>query len=134
VDLTGYSSSGWHRLLTRLGHNFNREEISVLDSHPAEIKIAFALWTDSDRVRACQREACFPVVLSGNCAIAVGTLSGCGSQNTRVFWFDAHGESTTPDTTTVRILGRYGISTLTGQCWGALACALPGFDTVLGGH
>jgi hypothetical protein len=43
VDLTVYSSSGWHRLLTRLGHNFNREEISVLDSHPAEIKTAFAL-------------------------------------------------------------------------------------------
>jgi hypothetical protein len=65
VDLTGYSSSGWHRLVTRLGHDFNREEISVLDSHPAEIKTAFALCRmGSDRVRACQREAYFPIALT----------------------------------------------------------------------
>jgi hypothetical protein len=35
--------SGLNPLLTRLGHNLKREEITVSDSHPAEIKTAFAL-------------------------------------------------------------------------------------------
>jgi arginase len=92
--------SGLKPLLTRLGHNFEHEEITVADSHPAEIKTAFALCrTVAERVRAKQSEGYFPIVLSGNCNIAVGAISGCGCQNTGVIWFDAHGESTTPDTT-----------------------------------
>jgi hypothetical protein len=35
--------SGMKPLLTRLGHNFKHEEITVSDSYPAEIKTAFAL-------------------------------------------------------------------------------------------
>jgi arginase len=126
---------GLKPLLTRLGHNFSWEEITVSDSHPAEIKTAFALCRMvADRVRASQQEGCFPIVLSGNCNIAVGTISGCGCQNTGVAWFDAHGESTTPDTTTSGFLDGMGISILTGQCWGTLARSIPGFSTVPGGH
>jgi arginase len=126
---------GLEPLLTRLGHKFVREEITAPDSYLAEIKTAFALCrTVADRVRACQRDGYFPIVLSGNCNTAVGTISGCGGQNTGVVWFDAHGESTTPDTTTSGFLDGMGISILTGQCWTRLARTIPGFDPVPGGH
>lgn len=126
---------GLKPLLTRLGHNFVTEEITAPDSHLAEIKTAFALCrTVADRVRACQREGDFPIVLSGNCNTAVGTVSGCGCQNSGMVWFDAHGESTTPETTTSGFLDGMGISILTGQCWTALARTVPGFDPVPGEH
>ena len=126
---------GLKPLLARLGHNFTWEEITVPDPHPAEIKTAFALCRIvADRVRACQTEGSFPIVLSGNCNIAIGTVSGCGCQSTGIAWFDAHGESTTPDTTTSGFLDGMGIGILTGECWGKLAHAVPGFAAVPGGH
>ncbi|MBZ5614268.1 MAG: arginase family protein [Acidobacteriia bacterium] len=127
--------SGLKPLLTRLGHHYIDEEITAPDSHLAEIKTAFALCrTVAHRVRACQRDGDFPIVLSGNCNTAVGTVSGCGCENTGVVWFDAHGESTTPDTTTSGFLDGMGISILTGQCWARLARTIPGFDPVPGKH
>jgi arginase len=51
-----------------------------------------------------------------------------------VVWFDAHGESTTPDTTTSGFLDGMGISILTGQCWTTLARTIPGYDPVPGGR
>jgi arginase len=126
---------GLKPLLARLGHNFAGEEIAAPDSYLAEIKTAFALCrTAADRVRAWRQEGHFPIVLSGNCNTAVGTISGCGCQNTGVVWFDAHGESTTPDTTRSGFLDGMGISILTGQCWTRLAGTIPGFDPVPGGH
>ena len=126
---------GLQPLLTRLGHNFVGEEITAPDSYLAEIKTAFALCrTAADRVRAWRQEGYFPIALSGNCNTAVGTISGCGCQNTGVVWFDAHGESTTPETTTSGFLDGMGISILTGQCWATLARTIPGFDPVPGKH
>jgi arginase len=126
---------GLKPLLARLGHNLDREEITVPDSHPTEIKTAFALCRKvADRVCASQQEGYFPLVLAGNCNIAVGTLSGCGCKSTGVVWFDAHGESTTPDTTTSGFLDGMGISILTGQCWRTLAQTIPGFGPVPGEH
>lgn len=127
--------SGLKPLLTNLGHSFKHEEITVPDSHPAEIKTAFALCrTVADRVRANQSDGYFPLVLSGNCNIAVGAISGCGCRDTGVVWFDAHGESTIPDTTTSGFLDGMGISILAGQCWHTLALTIPGFEPVPGEH
>ena len=124
---------GMKPLLTRLGHNFKHEEITVSDSYPAEIKTAFALCrTIAERVRANQSEGYLPILLSGNCNAALGAISGCGGQNTGVIWLDAHGESTTPDTTSSGFLDGMGISILTGQCWRKMALTIPGFDRVPG--
>src|SRR3712207_7320834 len=38
-------------------------------------------------------EGRFPLVLSGNCTVAIGTVTGCGCDRTGVVWFDAHGEA-----------------------------------------
>src|SRR5262249_39623543 len=103
------------------------------DRFPAEIRTAFVLsGLIAERVRASRRDGWFPLVLSGNCNAAVGTVTGCGYQNTAVVWFDAHGEATTPETTTSGFLDGMGISILTGQCWKTLACSILEFQPVSG--
>jgi arginase len=71
-------------------------------------------------------------VLSGNCGIALGTVSGCGADKTGVVWFDAHGEATTPETTRSGFLDGMPISTLLGRAWQTLARTVPGFAPVPG--
>jgi arginase len=122
-------------LLMRLGHQVRVEEITLPDPFSSEISTSFALSREiARRVRAV-REAdqyAIPLVLSGNCNAALGTVSGCGCATTTVVWFDAHGEATTPETTTSGFLDGMGISMLTGQCWQSLARTVPGFEPVAG--
>jgi arginase len=114
------------------GHRVRAEEIAVPGVFPAEIGMAFAVCRAvAERVSISLREGRFPLVLSGNCNVAVGTVAGCGS-NTGVVWFDAHGEATTPETTTSGFLDGMGISILTGRCWGKLARSIPGFEALAG--
>src|SRR2546425_1674863 len=120
-------------LLTRLAQDFRTETILVPDRFPVEIRTAFVLGgLIAERVRDSRRDGWFPLVLSGNCNAAVGTISGCGCESTGVIWFDAHGEATTPETTTSGFLDGMGISILTGQCWRNLAFAIPGFQPMSG--
>ncbi len=120
-------------LLIRLGHHVRVDEITVPDPFLTEISTTFALCREiARRVHACREEGWMPLVLSGNCNAALGTVSGCGCAQTTVVWFDAHGEATTPDTTTSGFLDGMGISTLTGQCWQRLARTVPGFEPVPG--
>ena len=124
---------GLESLLRRLGHTVTVESIEAPDPHPAEIATAFELCSMvSDRVRRCRLAGRFPLLLSGNCNIAIGGVAGCGSDRTAVIWFDAHGESTTPETTASGFLDGMGISTLVGQCWRKLARRIPDFAPVSG--
>jgi len=127
--------TGLGPLLMRLGHNVTREELRVPDLHTAEISTTFELCNSvANRVQECLESGVFPLVLSGNCNIAVGAVAGCGSEKTGVAWFDAHGESTTPETTESGFLDGMGISILIGACWRNLACRIPSFSPVPGNH
>jgi arginase len=98
---------------------------------PAEIRTAFELMRRlSGAVRASREAGRFPIVLSGNCNAAVGVLSGLSPAERSVFWFDAHGESNTPDTTGSGFLDGMGLSTAFGWCWRALAATVPGFRAI----
>jgi arginase len=120
-------------LLTRLGHHVHIDEITLADPFLAEIGSTFALSREiARRVRARREQGWLPLVLSGNCNAAVGTVSGCDCTRTAVVWFDAHGEATTPDTTMSGFLDGMGISILTGRCWSRLARTVPGFEPVPG--
>ena len=93
-------------LLTRAGHELRSFAIAVSSDFPAEIAAAFDLSACvAARVRDLRRDGWFPLVLSGNCNTAV-RLSGCGCRETDVVWFDAHGEATTPETTTSGFLAQ----------------------------
>lgn len=108
--------AGLRDLFSRMGAHFVCEEISLGAQYPAEISAAFELCrTLAERVRECKQGGIFPIVLSGNCNAAVGTVSGCGARETGIVWFDAHGESTTPETTSSGLLDGMGISILAGQ-------------------
>jgi arginase len=100
---------------------------------PAEINSAFQLARKiSERVLACREAGIFPIVLSGNCNAAVGTVSGCGADTTGIVWFDGHGEATTPETTRSGFLDGMPISILVGRAWHTLAKTVPGFSPILG--
>jgi arginase len=125
--------AGLRPLLLRLGLEFQQEEVLDGYVHAAEIASSFTLCRNlADRVRAARAEGRLPIVLSGNCGIAVGAVSGCGVRDTGVIWFDAHGESHTPETTTSGFLDGMGSAILTGQCCRALAGSIPGFQPLLG--
>jgi len=120
-------------VLSRLGHEIRTETLDLGELFPAEISSAFKLsGMIAEVVRATRKDGGFPVVLSGNCNAAVGSVCGCGCDPTGVIWFDAHGEATTPETTTSGFLDGMGISILTGQCWKRLAGTIPGFAPVPG--
>src|SRR5262249_44315272 len=77
--------------------------------HPAKIRPAFE-WAGrlATTVRSARTAGHFPLVLSGNCNTAVGTLSGLTPARRATFWFDAHGDCNTPETTNVGLPGWHG--------------------------
>jgi arginase len=96
-----------------------------------KIATAFDLMAKiSDAVGAATRNHEFPIVLSGNCNSAVGTLSGLTPRERAIFWFDAHGDANTPETTTTGFLDGTGLAIAMGWCWRGLAARVPGFQPV----
>jgi arginase len=125
--------SGLKGLFSRIGAEFDSEEVAPDHPFPAEINCAFQLCSKiSDRVRTCRQAGTFPIVLSGNCNAAVGTVSGCGAEDTGIVWFDGHGEATTPETTRSGFLDGMPISILLGRAWHTLAKSVPGFSPISG--
>jgi arginase len=108
----------------------------LIDDDPAqslaEIRTAFELMRRlATAVRNARAAGHFPLILSGNCNVAgVGALSGLTPAARSVFWFDAHGESNTPDTTGSGFLDGMGLSITLGWCWRAIAVSVPGFQPV----
>jgi arginase len=98
---------------------------------PAEIRTAFELARRlAIAVRSARTAGHFPLVLGGNCNTAVGTLSGLTPARRATFWFDAHGDGNTPETTTTGFLDGMGLAMTMGLCWHHMASAVPGFQPV----
>jgi len=102
---------------------------------PTEIGTQFELHRGvSEAVAEAVRGGALPLVLSGNCNSAVGTVSGLHAVDpdapVGVVWFDGHGDCNTPETFTGTFLDAMGLSTLTGRCWQALCATVPGFRPV----
>ena len=79
------------------------------------------------RVTEAVRAGEFPIVLSGNCGVAVGTIAALGAEQTGVLWLDAHGEFNTPDTTRTAFLDGMGLTIATGRSWVNMAREISGF-------
>lgn len=102
---------------------------------PTEIGTQFELHrTVAEVVAAAWRGGALPLVLSGNCNSAIGTVSGLQAAapgaRVGVVWFDGHGDCNTPETFEGTFLDAMGLSTLTGRCWQALCATVPGFRSV----
>jgi arginase len=101
------------------------------DQPAAEIATGFELMRKvAVAVRAARERGRFPLVLSGNCNASVGALSGLTPSRRALFWFDAHGDLNTPDTTASGFLDGTGLATALGLCWHRLAAGIPGFQQV----
>jgi arginase len=119
--------------LERLGHVVTAVHVVEDDpaQHPAEIRTAFELARRlAHAVRSARAVDHFPLVLSGNCNAAIGTLSGLSPGRCATFWFDAHGDLNTPETTTTGFLDGMGLATAMGLCWRDLVATVPGFQPV----
>ena len=98
---------------------------------PAEIRTAFELARRlATAVRSARAAGDFPLVLSGNCNSAMGTLSGLTPGRRSTFWFDAHGDYNTPETTDTGFLDGMGLAMTAGLCWHQLTATVPGFQPV----
>jgi arginase len=116
--------------------------VRATEGFGAEIGTTFALCrTLAEQVRRVRQADRLPLVLSGNCFMALGTMSGLGPADLGAVWLDADGEYNTPETTASGYLDGMGLATATGDCWRALAARIPGFRPVpperillVGGH
>jgi arginase len=119
--------------LERLGHVVTAVQMLEDDpvQQPAEIRTAFELARRlALAVGSSRAVGHFPLVLSGNCNTAIGTLGGLSPAPCATFWFDAHGDCNTPETTTTGFLDGMGLATAMGRCWHDLAETVPGFRPV----
>lgn len=118
--------------LNALGYSVESSVVTPeRDGVPAEIGTAFELMRVlAQRVRAVVTAGRFPLVLSGNCNTAPGTLAGLTPLSRAVFWFDAHADCNTPETTTSGFLDGTALATAMGWCWRQMTSAIPGFQPV----
>jgi arginase len=120
--------------------------IEIEDAFPTEIGSAFELHRKlAVDVATLATAKGVPIVLSGNCNSAIGTVAGLLAADPAsllgAIWFDGHGDCNTPETFTGNFLDAMGLSTLTGRCWQALCATIPGFRPLpdqnvilIGGH
>jgi arginase len=123
-DGVGPLGRGSEPVIVRLGSGFHNEIASAFEIHR---RVAEA-------VGAAVSSGKMPLVLSGNCNVAVGTTAGLGSSECGVVWFDAHGDFNTPNTTTSGFFDGMGLATLAGLCWDRMAASVPNFRAIAGSN
>jgi arginase len=117
--------------LEGLGYTVTSSVIEPERDVPAEIGTAFELMRAvAQRVREAVAGNRFPLVLSGNCNTAPGTLAGLAPASRAVFWFDAHADCNTPETTTSGFLDGTTLAAALGWGWRGLTGTIPGFQPV----
>ena len=120
------TDSGVLERLRSRGHDVEVEIIETAEPFPSEIKVSFDLQRRlAERVRATIVSGAFPLVLSGNCNLAIGAMTGIDPLRTGLVWFDAHGEFNTPETTIGGFLDGMGLAIATGRCWRQMASRIP---------
>src|SRR5205814_7933390 len=96
---------------------------------PAEIRTAFELARRlATAVRSARSAGHFPLVLSGNCNTAVGTLSGLSPALRATFWFHAHGDGIKTAYILYGFVFGMWFAMIMGMCWHHLGATVPGFQ------
>jgi arginase len=67
-----------------------------------------------------------PLVLAGNCMVGLAIRAALEGDPS-YFWFDAHADSRTPDTSRDGFLDAMGLAMLIGKCYPRLTATIPGF-------
>jgi arginase len=113
------------------GHDVQVATLRSASEFRTEATTAFELSRSiAECVAAAVRSGRFPLVLSGNCNSAIGTLGGLAPPDVGVIWFDAHGDLNTPETTRSGFFDGMALSIVGGHCWRQLAASVSGFRPV----
>ena len=112
--------------LRAAGHQVAVWRVETPGAFRTEVGSAFALARlISAQVQAAADSGELPLVLSGNCSSALGTLAGLGAMpDTGIVWLDAHGDFHTPDTSASGFFDGMALSVATGRCWRTMAATL----------
>ncbi|MDQ3082629.1 MAG: arginase family protein [Gemmatimonadota bacterium] len=125
--------SGLSERLESAGHTVRTKKILPEGKSTSEAGISFDLHAGVSRaVASAIADWSFPLVLSGNCSSALGTMAGLRAAGSApaVCWLDAHADFNTPDTTRTGFLDGMTVATLTGRAWKTMAASIPGFAPV----
>lgn len=116
--------------LSAAGHVVGVRVVEAPGSWHSEVRTAFELaGLIAAQVRDSRSAGAFPLVLSGNCLpAALGTVAALEAP--AIFWFDAHADFNTPETTIGGFLDGMALATVTGRCWRQLSGGIPGFNPV----
>jgi len=102
------------------GHDVRIVPVEMECEFPTEIAAAFELAAAiRNRVTESSSHGRFPIVLAGNCIAALGVAASLSLVD--VYWFDAHGDLNTPESTKSGFLDGMALSILLGRCWTGLA-------------
>ena len=124
-----FVESGLATVLENDGFELEIECIEAQGLFLTEIDTAFELNRRlARRVLNASSQGYFPLVLSGNCNSALGTLAGIRQPNCGMIWFDAHGDFNTPETTESTFFDGMGMAMAAGHCWKKLMATIPGFS------
>lgn len=124
----GLLERGLLEVLQASGHDVTATWVGTDKGFRAEITTTFDLCRlVAKGVRTARTEGRFPMVISGNCNIAVGTVSGLSPADLGIVWCDAHGEYNTPETTCSGYLDGMGLAMACGLGWPAMLASLAGF-------
>jgi arginase len=118
-------SAGAAELLRADRHQVDIVEVHragpLLDELSAVVELNAAL---AVQVRLARAAGALPVVLGGDCNVALGVVAGLSGTATGVVWFDAHGDFNTPETSPSGFLDGMPLAMACGIChrhiWQAL--------------
>jgi arginase len=124
-------------LADRLAADGHRVGLSTLETR-CRFRVEAAVAVDlqqqvAEAVRAARADGALPLVLSGNCNTAVGTVAALGA-GTGVVWFDAHADFNTPETSPSGFFDGMALAITTGRCWRTLVRGVIGFQPVPDDH
>lgn len=123
-------SAGLPDRLARHGHGCKIVRIDASGTFHTEIATAFDLQRGVRReVERSRGAGHLPVVLSGNCNTGVvGALAAQDSEDVGLFWFDAHSDAETPETSTSGFLDGMGLAMALGCCFKPMLATVGNFS------
>lgn len=115
-------ASGIAARLQRDGLSVETIEVEPESGFQSEVATAFDLQRAVRRAaEAAAAAGRLPITLSGNCNTGVvGSLAAHGGEPVGLFWFDAHSDAETPESTTSGFLDGTGFAMALGCCWSAM--------------
>lgn len=102
------------------GHDVDLVKVELESTFPGEVASAFQLARSvRNRVASARSRERFPIILGGNCMVALGAVAALDQPH--VYWFDTHGDLNTPETTRSGFVDGMALAALMGRCWGPMA-------------